>query len=541
MPTPLEVRMYIEPNSNIRLLHNVPLDTTYDHTLYFATAEAQASYFMTLQKYNLDNYSYQRAGRGFCRVGINSDNLYDCNYMMFQNTSFGTKWFYAFIRSVDYVNNETAQINFEIDDMQTWLFDASAQRNIVQPEHCFVEREHSLTDNIGDNIVPESLALGEYVFNSYDIASTNLNSFVVIAAIVDVTTAVAGRRYDGIYGGATLYAYSATDASGINNLISGYLQKPESIIGLYMVPRVLIGSVSSSTDPADHILPANTEALHTNINLGPAITKNDTLDGYLPKNAKMYTYPYNYMHVSNGCGSSLGLRYEFFSGLRPTGELTGCITQPVKVSLRPTNYKNIVGSDASWAYGTNTVNSESLELSNYPLCSWNMDAYKAWVAQNSIPLILGGINSGVDVAASIATGKIGSGAKSAIGAITETMTKVYQASIAADISSGSVSNGSGEVGSHKKNFFIGRVSVQHEFARMIDDYFTMFGYAVNRCKVPNTHSRPRWNYVKTVGCVMNASIPSDAMRHICQIYDHGVTFWKNGAEVGRYDLPNSPA
>lgn len=525
--------MYIEPNTNIRLLRNVPLDTTYDHTLYFASAADQSAYFITAQKYNLTGYTYQRVQRGVARVGIKADDLYDCNYMMFQNTNFGSKWFYAFITGVEYVNNDCSDVYFEIDVMQTWLFDCEL-------EHCFVEREHSVTDNIGDNIVPESLALGEYVFNNYTGLTTKLNDFDVIIAVVDTTVTVGGHRYDGIYGGATLYVYSVGDVSGINNLISQYLQKPEAIVGMYMVPDQLIDEVSDSSDPEDHIIPSGTEALRDTINLGSPITKLDTLDGYPPRNAKLYTYPYNFVSVTNGCGATMNLRYEFFTSLQPVAEVTGCITQPVKVSLRPTNYKNIGGSGSSWAYGNNTLNSETLELSNYPLCSWNMDAYQAWVAQNSIPLLLGGISSGASIASSFIAGNTAGGVGGIIDTVTSTMSKFYQASIAADISGGSFSNGSGDVGSHKKNFYYGRCSVSHEFARMIDDYFTMFGYAMNRIKVPNTHSRPLWNYVKTVGCCMTGSVPADDMRKICSIYDHGVTFWKNAAEVGRYDLPNEP-
>ena len=96
--------MYINPQTNIRILSNVPLDTTYDHTIYFDSASAQYNYFISLQKYNLTNYTYQRVKRGVARVGIKADNLYDCNYMMFQNTAYGNKWFYAFITSVEYIN-----------------------------------------------------------------------------------------------------------------------------------------------------------------------------------------------------------------------------------------------------------------------------------------------------------------------------------------------------------------------------------------------------------------------------------------------------
>ena len=40
--------MYIEPNTNIKLLHNVPLDNTYEHTILFSNSNDQANYFASL-------------------------------------------------------------------------------------------------------------------------------------------------------------------------------------------------------------------------------------------------------------------------------------------------------------------------------------------------------------------------------------------------------------------------------------------------------------------------------------------------------------
>ena len=190
--------MYIVPNTNVKILHNVPLENTYDHTLYFANATAQYNYFASMVKKNCVNYTYQRVNKGTMRVEGKADNYYDCNYLMFQNTSFGTKWFYAFINSVEYINNETTEITFEIDVIQTWLFDAHV-------EECFIERQHSLSDAIGDNIVPETVNCGEYVFNDYDpitAPSTPSLDMCVVIAIVDTEGESAGTLYDGIYGSA---------------------------------------------------------------------------------------------------------------------------------------------------------------------------------------------------------------------------------------------------------------------------------------------------------------------------------------------------
>ena len=115
--------MYIQPQTNIKLLRNVPLDPTFDHTIWFGDATSQYNYFAGKQAFNLTDYTYQRVNKGVSRVGIKADSLYNCNYMMFQNTAYGNKWFYAFITSVEFVNNECSEISFEIDVIQTWFFD----------------------------------------------------------------------------------------------------------------------------------------------------------------------------------------------------------------------------------------------------------------------------------------------------------------------------------------------------------------------------------------------------------------------------------
>ena len=84
-------------------------------------------------------------------------------------------------------------------------------------------------------------------------------------------------------------------------------------------------------------------------------------------------------------------------------------------------------------------------------------------------------------------------------------------------------------------------AITREFAVKIDDYFNRYGYQTNNVKVPNRNSRPHWNYVKTVGCSIKGSIPADDKSLICRIYDNGITFWKNGSEVGDYSLDNSPS
>lgn len=518
--------MYIAPNTNVKVLHNVPLDNTYDHTLYFADAADQSYYFTGLVKYNLTNYTYQRVNKGAIRVEGKADDYYDCNYMMFQNTSFGTKWFYAFITSVEYINNQTTEITYEIDVMQTWLFDAHV-------EECFIERQHSLSDAIGDNIVPETLTTGEYVFNDYAPVYV-MNSMLVVIAIVDVDGGSSGTLYDGIYGSAELYAYDSTDVTNINSKLDEYAQKPDAIISMYMMPKILLPNI-----PADHKILYAQNATPTAINNISAISKNMTLDGYTPKNGKMYTYPFSYYHVDNGAGQELSLRYEFFHNLKPILLITGNITQPVTVDLRPCGYKGLPAYSSLAGY--TTLNTEALQISSYPICSWNVDSYQAWIAQNSLPLALNATSQlgNTLIASQYSAHPDASVISGSIGIAANLLSQIYTASIQADISRGNFNNGGVNVANGKQHFYGGRVSVSYQYAKMIDDFFTMYGYAVKAIGRINTHARPHWNYVKTVGCCVTGSMPGDDLQEICRIYDRGITFWRHGNEVGNYSLDNS--
>ena len=169
---------YITPQTNVYLLSGVPLDPDGRHTLLFESRDAQSQYFISKNKYNLDRYSYQRHTAGSIRVGILSDNLYAVNYMMFRNSAYGNKWFYAFVTNVEYVNNNTSIVSYQLDVMQTWLFDYELQE-------CFVERQHEKDDVIGKNILPEPVATGEYVCMGYEKASQDLDPLAIYVMISD--------------------------------------------------------------------------------------------------------------------------------------------------------------------------------------------------------------------------------------------------------------------------------------------------------------------------------------------------------------------
>lgn len=515
--------MYITPNTKIYLLRGVPLDSLNINTLSWEkygsiTSQklAQFNYFLSKKVVGIEDSQFQRVDNKTLKFRGNVTSLYNCNYMMFNNASFENKWFYAFIDSVKYINNDTVEVTYSIDYIQTWYFEYSYQE-------CFIERTHTKIDTIGSNIQPETISTGEYVYNGYR-QITELSEMCVIVAIVDKDAlAYGGALYDGIYGGAALYVFiiDNTINEKIKKILDNYKEKPDAVLSIYVCPRSIIGNFTDGG-----LLPTRRKANKINVKEKP-ITTDDTLDGYKPKNNKLYTYPFNFYHVDNASGSELNLPYEFFKNLTPEFEISGTITQPVSCVLRPFNYKNASITD----------NTQSLSLTNYPICSWQSDAYEAWIAQNSIPMLTSNLNSmGMSMLLPIApeiTMAMG------ITKVISHLASTYQASIKADLCKGNISNCSVNVSNEKQQFYGGRCCVRNEQAKVIDNFFSRYGYAINKVEKPSRYNRQKFTYIKTVDCAINGSIPQNHKKEIEKIHDNGITFFVSSSDIGNYTLENN--
>lgn len=603
--------MYIEPNSNIVLLKGIRLDNSYDHTIYFANKQAQYNYFYSKKKVEFTQNYYQRVERGYFKADINAEQLYDVSYMMFRNTAFGDRWFYAFVTSAEYINNRVTRIGFEIDVMQTWMFD-------YELLECWVEREHIVRDVIGNNIVPENLNLGDYMVESRSDGVTwendplELTPCVCIATTTDcVRTSdgtftfdyvetVEGRMYGKIYSGVKYKVFTlATIGSGSNAQYyffnydtvdgnvpynpdnpSGYQNameindwltvmteknKSDAIISMFMFYSELFDTVNPDKP--------------TPIDLKITNNYNQSLGGYTPRNKKLYTFPYNLLSVTDNRGNMASYKFEYWdvpSSMSPVindnegifALYSGLSCDP-SLMLVPLWYNRPL--DGNY---TQANYDEKLIAKGFPPCSWNIDAFKAYIAQNGGWLGVGAslamqtIETYTQIGANelgysashvgnVVAGERGTRAISRenmlqqksnrygasggdIKAASALFNSIKEIGIASTRPPQFGGNANGDVifSTNLQKFTFEIKHVRPEFARIIDDYFDMYGYATKQLKVPNTHSRPHWNYVQTEKCVIETDLNIDDTRAITSIYDRGITFWKDGDEIGDYSLDN---
>lgn len=346
--------MYIVPNTTIYILNNIPLNKSYEHTVYYPDKDTQAQAFMKYKKYTLTDYSYQRSQLGTIRVQLKYEQLIDCNYLMFKNTNYENKWFYAFITGIGYVSNDVTDVYYDLDVMQTWCYDYTFGKT-------FVERHHDAYDRLYGNTVPEGLELGsEYRLiqgKSYSYAKPL--SWVIIATetVKDESAYQISGIITGVYSG--LRVYYIEDIGELTRIIGKFINEglEDAIVAFYQVPK--IDKYHMSEVQTDEI------TFTQQMNLG---------NGYKPRNKKLFSYPYSFLEVYNTLGTSVELKFDQFENIGAstvTFKVEKVIFPQANVVITPKWYRGYM-----WDYEYSSV------YGLFPTCAFAGDAFKVWWAQN---------------------------------------------------------------------------------------------------------------------------------------------------------------
>ncbi len=121
--------------TSIRFMSGIPFNNDYKNTRWFDNRSQQTSYFdsrNTVHSMGGQN-SFQRIeGRHYVKVNKNIDDLWGTNYLTFLNRN---KRFYAFVTTMEYINDGLTHVYFEIDVLQTWLFEMDFKPSFVAREH----------------------------------------------------------------------------------------------------------------------------------------------------------------------------------------------------------------------------------------------------------------------------------------------------------------------------------------------------------------------------------------------------------------------
>ena len=529
----------IEPQSDVKLL-KTPLEKDSEHTLSFTSLSDQTSYFLSKVEYSFTDFTYVREYQELT-VPKSYDEICTCNYLMYRNTGFNTKYFYAFITKMEFVNENMTRIYFEIDSLQTWYFQ-------INYNQVFIEREHVSDDTIGLHTIPENVEIGDYVEESQTTGENVSFNYLVkngpsgsgpivrtCYVVLGVTTpgyfAVPGatKQYNGVYSGLYYLIFETMhDADVYIRYIQTELSQ-DNIVSVFMVPEQFYPDPDFITTTEGRYtfswayFPYSTESVTLTT---PYCNKTNYLgNNYVPKNKKLLTYPYKYFVVSNNAGQSSVYKYEYFSGANEcTFDIKGAITPGCSIKLIPKNYHN---------RGKNIL--YCLDGPKLPTCSWINDTYTNWLTANSVNIALSLVEDTAKIA-TVAGGNV-AGAVSGAQGIASTISQVYEMSKMPPTAKGGVNTGDCLFG-EKMSFSLHKNVIKEEYAKIVDNYFDLYGYKVNRLKLPELYSRRNWNYIKTIGCNFTGDIPQQDMEKIKSIFNNGITFWHNANNYLDYSANN---
>ena len=529
---------YVVPNSTVQYFNNVNLSPNYENSLYFATTANKDSAFGALTPIATESsVSYVYKDKPVFRSALPMSTLINARYMRFKNTSFENKWFYAFITRVEYVNNGLTEVTFEIDDLVTWMGSFG-----ISP--CLVVREHTATDQPYEHLIDEDLPTGDYTLSGYETIAINSDPQLVLSIARNSTgtdaTGAVGQYKGNLVSGAEYRKYdiSPSGKAALETDIDALITKNQK--DAMISAQIVFGKMApvAASAALEELTPmANFTGNHASTDF--------TFDGYTPVNKKLYQYPYCVMSLYNSEGSEQEFRYEFFNNHVAHFYVFGIAADVPEMAAIPTQYKN-----SGIAYLTDQM----MIMKQWPQASLSVDQFKAYVAQMTsgggwisvagkiAKTAIGGATAGLAAGGPLgaAVGAAGGIATSAAGEALGIIEQAVKYDSMPDAVQGTA-NSNILMGINDKKFVIYHRRITGDYAKTIDDFFTAYGYKVNKVKTPNLANRPRFTFVQTHKSAVYGPIPASAARNIENILDRGCRFWRNIADIGNLSLSNTPS
>lgn len=568
--------MAITPNSKVYLC-NVPLDNLYTYTVTFSSRNAQSSYFLgtVISGGTFDKIGYQRKDGnniGYLRVPSHYDNIVNANYVVYQNTNYSSRYFYAFITRKVYNNNNETFIYIETDVWQTWQFDVTIGKSYVIREHV----NQFLLDRPNIYTVAESVDYGNdyYIYDQMTLNADNPNNLrFLLTSTVDLTAdagtvdqpkivGAKGLNFDRVPNATDFYIIGRA-GSTIQQILQALADVPwvaQNIQALTWIPNSMLTNVS--TEVVESALGFTIERILTGESVQETVLNVGNVYEHFPSynEAKLYFYPYSFVELSVYNGTTLILKPE-------------CMRTPENLNI---SCQGVLSSEPRLVYypiGYNAPNAGligeqlnvALQLGSFPQFPIANDNYILYLANNANSLKLanaiaefntgyGGITGGI--AGALGGDRIGgkisdgggflgatlggiagafSGSKSSIESVYRQMAQAQDAQLRPPSLSGQSGGELFNVAKGYTGLQIKFKTIKTEYRDILEEYFYNFGYKVNRYKIPNMDLyHDYFNFVQMSDPVVTGAIDEQDKVVIKRMFSNGVKLYKSPYYIGVY-------
>lgn len=524
---------------------NVPFDTDYNNVMLFTSKDQQVNYFKSNYIKHYSNLNIIRKDTPF-HIADDFGSYDTVNYIMYRNPELDSKWWFAFVTDVQYTATNTTRIVIQTDVWQSYLFNRSLRRS-------YIERGTVGNDTFGMWTSPEPIGFDntlEYNADTYIDDTLDWTPIPLLNVTSIPTLDVTGIYW--LYGGnnssGTLknigsFMIVLSSISNLKALYDTYAGSEgdhlNSVLGITFIPKWIYDKCSTET--YTFLYNESSSVSYNIISNNPLVQGSENvnipvhatfINGYKPRNNKLYTSLGRLYYISNYQGTRIPLLPEYLSidnNKLATGTLfKGTAYDCENISLQIVNYltQNIKAYDIPYSVTVSAVFDS------------NQGLRRSYNIANAYASVIGSVaNIGLGVAetsAGFASGYAGGVAGGIANAISGTVSLPANV-ISAQNSQGDfpISRG-GTCGIMRSNSFYYKTHLVEatptvDELKQLDDYLTVYGYQINQFGDPDNwlHNRQRFDYLKTAPQATFVKCSGDAKDNeiLRAIFSHGVHIW----------------
>ena len=509
------------------------------------------------------------------------------------------KRYYFFVDNIEWSSNLiTATFHCTCDWWQTYCYDITFKKSFIEREH--VKNDTFGAHILDENLPITEYICNSHSGNEGYMTSDDLHLCLVLSdneyvVKYDDTTKKMPLydKYGMSYRLLTVaFPNTKEGKENLQKTIDVYVSnnKIDSIQGMY-VAQCPIPALSHNAK-----IHTDTDICECNVLLDDPVynntltaTKLNTLNGYPPKNNKTKCFPYSFCNITNFLGNSIIAKYEFANDKNTIDfRFNFPSTQGASGNGYLRNYDGINGANLDYSLST-IVNPELPWVSNTYSAYYSANQNRINASYNiadriyNTKMTVARVNNIADSIKSFGTamGNMGSGVLSstasgnpfgvaqagmssgtsltnqnisvaqnmlttAISGLTQKRNTYDEinATLADMESKGDIAHGSfiphmlSDMS--KVGFQLQQMTVTYECAEMVDHYFSMFGYKVNRIDVPTFNHRKNWDFIKTSSLNIVGNVPQIAINIIKEMFNSGTTIWHSLGRMYDYGDFNNP-
>lgn len=547
--------------------------------------------------------TFQRVDKGVFRIRGNAMEYIGVNYASFQNHRIVngrtySKMYYAFIDKVEYHNENASTFYYTIDVLQTWQFDWELTDCMVVRQHTVSDLigEHTISEgfdvgdliiehqeklykkdkcvitatkgidttrakweNVQDAQIGNTRIITKYPFyeeylhrqiehNFQDRKTNNTpNPFYTYCVPLNGEAARSLKIGDTYYAAPVseeefnegVSVITPISARSILEAIE-YHGFSDALINVQIAPNEITPTIEETRDMVHHS--SNDEVETITADFRPTLNPRNYKTKYGIKNNKMMSYPF-FQYVMRAGSNNYTYKPELFDD--NVSFTAWCVIYPtVEAAIAPNNYSGVVGCNDEFTL----IRNDFMEIAA------EQNTYTTWWNRNNTKVALGMVSSALTTSANVATagafGGLQSGVKSGIGGGASLINTslgylgdITYYSKLPDKMVGGLGNGNVTrqgVTNDDYTFTFEVVRPKAELIRIFDDFFTRYGYSIRRTTTPNIKARPHYTFIQTSGSDIQGVIPADDKKKINDIFDRGVTFWRDYENFGDFTVDNTP-